>query len=240
MSTLATSVVPLSGTPLKHGSLSSVKHDTALPDTPAPSSPKRITYSSLAQSLADVKAWVDRSGAEPYCLQGISLQEFELLETHLRRLEIKLRSEWRHDGQVAILKMPTDLHNIPGAWLCEQIPYIQAMVDEAAPCGRPKITASFDTNVKLVGVGRFSPDQQLKVILRFGEGDKAKHVHLPAPRIVLETAYSQTRGEMEAKAADYLHAPGGHVHAVIVCNMTHPVTLERNFRAEIAVFTRDL
>ncbi|KAG8685608.1 hypothetical protein FRC08_013021 [Ceratobasidium sp. 394] len=114
------------------------------------------------------------------------------------------------------------------------------MVDKAALCGRPKITASFDTNVKLVGVGRFSPDQQLKVILCFGEGDKAKRVHLPAPRIVLETAYSQTRGEVEAKAADYLHAPGRHIHAVIVCNMTHPVTLEPNFRAEIAVFTREM
>ncbi|KAG9081750.1 hypothetical protein FS749_007417 [Ceratobasidium sp. UAMH 11750] len=240
MSTPTTSVVPLSGTPLKHGSISSVKHDAALPDTPPPSSPKPITYSSLASSLVNVKAWVDRSGTEPYRLQGISLQDFELLETHLRRLGIKLRSEWRHDGQIAILKVPTDLHNLPGAWLCEQLPYIQAMVDEAALCGRPKITASFDTNVELEGVGRFSPDQQLKVILRFGEGEKAKRAHLPAPRIVLETAYSQTRGEVEDKAADYLHAPGEHVHAVAICNMTYPVTLESNFRTEIAVFTREM
>lgn len=56
--------------------------------------------------------------------------------------------------------------------------------------------------------------------------------------MLLETAYSQKLASAMEKAFDYLYDDERNTHAVIICDMTYPVSLTRNFKADISVWVR--
>ncbi|KAG8730749.1 hypothetical protein FRC10_002374 [Ceratobasidium sp. 414] len=214
-----------------------------LAQEPAQTPPLVVTseHLNLENDILKLRDWLDRSQTPFYELRNISLSDLNTLEDRLLTEGIKLRiDEWSSGTRVAVFRMPTSLHNTPGEWLSAQIPYMQAVLDEAAVCGRPVLKSSGDGNVRLAGLGTRGPDQQLKVTTRFDLGDQVAEVLPPHPRVVLETAYSQSEARALEKAASYLHNSGTHTHAVIVCKMTYPVSLDKNFKAEIAVWTRQL
>ncbi|KAG8713190.1 hypothetical protein FRC08_013592 [Ceratobasidium sp. 394] len=218
-----------------------VKKNSPRESVQIPSRAVTSEHSNLENDVVQLKSWLERPQAPFYELTSISLSDLYSLEHRLLSEGIKLRIyEWSSTTRIAVFRMPTSLHNTPGEWLSAQIPYMQAVLDEAAVCGRPLLKSSGDGNVQLKDVGMRGPDQQLKVTTRFDLGNRVEEVLPPQPRVILETAYSQSEDRALEKAASYLHKSGTHTHAVIICKMSYPVTLTDSFKAEIAVWTREL
>ena len=83
----------------------------------------------------------------------------------------------------------------------------------------------------------FQPD--LSFGLQYVDANGTVVYASPLPRIVLETAFSQPAVDVLNKACEYLyHCQGQQIHAVIICDMTHPVPQDDGFKAKISVWVR--
>jgi hypothetical protein len=85
---------------------------------------------------------------------------------------------------------------------------------------------------------KLQPDNRIDVNIHFQHGDAVDTYCVPQPRVVLEAAFSQNLLAAEGKAWEYLCAGDGHTHAVIIVDMTYPVSQEKTFVAKIAVWSR--
>ena len=152
------------------------------------------------------------------------------------------RYDW-FDSEVptAVLRMASLIHERPGSWFADQKSLINDHLSRMALCGRPQVSFASNLRVQkpktpeIKTPGFRTPDQSLMLNTYF-EKDEA---HSPVwPRIVLETACSQTLRSVMNKAWDYLLDFDGEVHAVVVCNMNCPITLKRDFKVSIGVWIR--
>jgi hypothetical protein len=135
--------------------------------------------------------------------------------------------------------MTWPLHNVPGAWLTLCVPEVERTLQESARCGTPFLIVQGDGRVSLAGEkSKLQPDNRIDVNVHFEDGEDKKTYCVPQPRIVLETAFSQHRQAAKDKAWGYLCAGDDHTHAVIIVDLSYPVTLEKNFVAEVAVWVR--
>ncbi|KAG8734613.1 hypothetical protein FRC10_011607 [Ceratobasidium sp. 414] len=167
-----------------------------LAQEPAQTPPPVVTseHLNLENDILKLRDWLDQSQTPFYELRNISLSDLNTLEDRLLTEGIKLRiDEWSSGTWVAVFRMPTSLHNTPREWLSAQIPYMQAVLDEAAVCGWPVL--------KSLGNGNVRPRDQVAEVLP------------PHPCVVLETTYSQSEACAVEKAASYLHNSGTHTHA---------------------------
>lgn len=133
--------------------------------------------------------------------------------------------------------MATSLHNSPATWLTLCVRDVQRTVQESARCGTPLLLVHGDGRIKYPG-GTSQPDNRIDVNVHFQHNGEADTYCVPEPRVVLETAFSQPLQDAEDKAWEYLCTGDGHTHAVIVVDMSYPVTPQKDFKAKIAVWSR--
>lgn len=135
--------------------------------------------------------------------------------------------------------MPTSLHNAPATWLTLCVPQVEPIVQASARCGEPVLLVHGDGTVtQPSGTPTMQADNRIDVNVHFRHRDKVDTYCVPQPRIVLETAYSQPVEKAEDKAWEYLWAGNRHTHAVIIVDMSYPVTQVKDFVAKIAVWSR--
>jgi hypothetical protein len=132
------------------------------------------------------------------------------------------------------------MHEILSNWLVSHWDYLSKRLQKVARCGRPDIGFAGTADVHWP---EFSgqPDQSITVRVDFnveGEKGEGKTVKPDFARVVMEVAYSQTLESVMDKGVEYLHKSNGDIRAVIVCNLSYPVTQEKNFVAEIDVWIR--
>ncbi|QRV78905.1 hypothetical protein RhiJN_06920 [Ceratobasidium sp. AG-Ba] len=162
--------------------------------------------------------WISHEHSRLLRLKNISFEGLEELETELRDQGLKIRHDWFGDENFAVfLRMGSIIHECPGPWLHMQLGRLNEALQSAAQ-----------------GKYRLLPDGRLDLKLSFPKDI----VRPPFPRVVLETAYSQTSEHVMDKALAYLANFESHIHAVIVVDMKYPVTAAKDFWAEISVWTR--
>lgn len=130
--------------------------------------------------------------------------------------------------------MPEGIHDIPGAWLTEILGEISEGLQKVARCGRPEVKHVGTKSIKRKD-GLKGPDLFLRLLTRFDQD--VLHISVGA-RVVLETAYSQSLPSVMSKVFDYLHDDAGNTHAVIVRDMSYPLTLVRDFKVDIGVWVK--
>ncbi|KAG8731838.1 hypothetical protein FRC10_001431 [Ceratobasidium sp. 414] len=217
-----------------------------------------VEHTTLDADLEAVQVWVQEARTRSLKLRNISLEQARDLETKLRRAGRKVRQgrvptrsdllftvstryDWSASDRTAVFRMPTMIHNCPGTWLSMCVPQLQEALRKVARCGEPVLLGHGDSNVK-VGSGAeakaMQPDGGIDVVLYFRDSGEERRYHPPYPRIVLETCYSQPVREAEDKAWHYLWNSDGHTQAVIIVDMSYPVRREKDFKASLAVWTR--
>jgi hypothetical protein len=147
------------------------------------------------------------------------------------------RYDWFADKvPTAVFRMPTAMHETAGAWFSRQEGKINEYLSRMALCGLPDVSFRGNPSLEMPGrPGVRIPDQNLRLHTSFGEG---KRYSPSQPRVIFETACSQPLISVLKKAWEYLHCFDGEIHAVIVCNMSYPITLKEDFRVTIGVWTR--
>lgn len=146
------------------------------------------------------------------------------------------RYNWSAVLQTALLRMPNLMHALPGGWLSQQVERLNNALVPVARCGQPHLSTGISGDITLPNGTPMQPDQQLLLALHFENGQS---LGIPRPRVVLETAFSQRLEQAIVKAWQYLHLFDGDIHAVIICNISNPITLQRNFKAEFYVWVRE-
>jgi hypothetical protein len=131
--------------------------------------------------------------------------------------------------------MPEPIHEIPACWLGSLIQDLSRRLEAVVPCGTPELRCEGTGNVKWKGFAK-QPDQSIILRWRFPH-DK---IYTPRyPRVVMETAYSQSLKSAMDSAVEYLYKTEGEVHAVIVCDLAYPIKKDTRFSAEISVWIRE-
>lgn len=130
--------------------------------------------------------------------------------------------------------MVTYVHETPGSWLAKAATDITNRLEEAARCGRPYVYSRGSSTVDLPGM-KLQSDMCLLLHTDFGKERK----HPKYPRLVLETAYSQSLDDVKEKAWKWLHRSDRGIHAVLICNMKPRISLVRDFKADISVWVRE-
>ncbi|KAG8722205.1 hypothetical protein FRC08_005563 [Ceratobasidium sp. 394] len=131
--------------------------------------------------------------------------------------------------------MPDLLHELPGNWLLKVLPIVQAHLTRVAICGRPRVTAGTASGIN-VQDGSKCGDQSIILSYERDENNKASPVNKLQPRVVLETAHTQSLENVLRKSWSYLHESNNAIHAVIVCAFRWPYP--SNIEVDIAVWTR--
>lgn len=130
--------------------------------------------------------------------------------------------------------MPEGIHDIPGVWLAETLGDLSSRLAGMARCGRPELTHVGSKRMPLEG-GKREPDLFVRLLTHFDSEDY--HISV-GPRVILETAHSQRLLSVMEKAHGYLYSEERDTHAVIICDMSYPVTLTHDFKADISVWVR--
>ncbi|KAG8684617.1 hypothetical protein FRC08_013598 [Ceratobasidium sp. 394] len=131
--------------------------------------------------------------------------------------------------------MPTLFHEIPGVWLPTIVPLVDAHIQRVALCGNPLVSGGGTFRVK-TKEHKGSPDAS--IMLSHTRGDKHSiDPNLQVPRVVVETAHSQSTGSVMQKAWRYLYESNNAIHAVIVFvfNPKYP----KKVRLQAGVWTRE-
>ncbi|KAF8597003.1 hypothetical protein BDV93DRAFT_562738 [Ceratobasidium sp. AG-I] len=194
-----------------------------------------VKHTTEDQDLIALQSWLNTARTGLLKLQNISLEQVQALEIKLQKAGYKVR----HVHIIAVFRMTTPLHNAPATWLTLCVPEVELAVQDSARCGKPFLLVHGDGRVDIAGgKSRLQPDNRIDVNVRFRHGDKEDRYCVPQPRVILETAFSQSLKNAQEKAWEYLCTGDSHTHAVIIVDMTYPVTQEKNFIAKIAVWSR--
>ncbi|KAG8699480.1 hypothetical protein FRC08_005285 [Ceratobasidium sp. 394] len=199
-----------------------------------------VKHTNLENDLAKVQRWLQDAPTRLLKLQNVSLEEATDLGVKLLESGYKVKYDWRASNLTAVFRMPYQIHNCPTTWLSRCLPQLQEAVEAAARCGVPQLLDHGDGFVKTHDeAARLQPDNGIDVNLHFQNQGGDSIYYVPLPRIILETAYSQSHADVLAKAWDYLwNSDKHHIHAVIITDMSYPITQKKKFKVRIAVWTR--
>ncbi|KAG9086496.1 hypothetical protein FRC06_003059 [Ceratobasidium sp. 370] len=213
------------------------EHDSTLkqPETLEVWTPTKAPHTTVEADTERIKDWLKEGAREPLHLCRVELEDVVKVETSLRAEGLKPRYDWYSNTKTAIFRMPSEIHECPGEWLCDQAPWLTAQLRLASRCGEPLVKSGGSSGILLPGVGRPCPDKRLNLFLDFG----SKRVPIPYPRVVLETTYSQSAEQVLTKAWNYLFHSEKHIHAVIICDMSYGVSQKKDFWASISVWKRE-
>ncbi|CUA69853.1 hypothetical protein RSOLAG22IIIB_04108 [Rhizoctonia solani] len=209
----------------------------------AASSLTQNDFPTLEELLDSVLGWLDQGAPDRWRLRGTS-EDLERVIDHLHNLGLKPRYDWDSKSNTMIVRSPTGIHEVPGAWLARTgVAYLEKDIEERSLCGEFKLGVGGARAVDLITStgelgGTLVPDQSL-CLLQVGADGKKAHVQ-NSPRIVMETSAGQSLKDVIDKVFQRLYETDRAVHAVIICNFTNMPSPESDkpFKAEIAVWVR--
>ncbi|KAG8747374.1 hypothetical protein FRC11_012390 [Ceratobasidium sp. 423] len=181
---------------------------------------------------------------------------------------LKVRFNWSGLEEVAIFKMTggDPIHELPGAWLALQSPGMSDDLQAVARCGLPvvypkgtpsltldgngnggkdglqpafwKVVAANHSGKRITKPSTYQPD--LALYLQYRQEAEGRVINASLmPRVVLETAHSQSMNKVLNKSCEILHdAPDLGIHAVIICKLRHLKKSPGPFEAKISVWVR--
>ncbi|CAE6458138.1 unnamed protein product [Rhizoctonia solani] len=175
-------------------------------------------------------------------------KDFERILQDLHSRGLKLRYDWDQKSRTAVLKMPTSIHERVGAFFGrEGADFIDGGLERLSICGNPFMAPIGSPDIPIGDNGStVCPDQCLCLMQQDADGQEV--FVQDDPRVIVETAVSETRSHVMAKVLSCLHEMRG-LQAAVVCDMKNipPRTFHgarssskvaQPFLAEIAVWTR--
>ncbi|CUA77313.1 hypothetical protein RSOLAG22IIIB_06640 [Rhizoctonia solani] len=202
----------------------------------------------LEKFTSSVDTWLDHGAPDRLRLEGIRFKEFERILQDLYSRGLKPRYDWDQKSRTAVLKMPTNIHEKVGAFFAFEVTtLINQFLEYLSICGYPSVAPTGSPSLPIGENGStVCPDQGL--CLRQRDADGQRVYVQDTPRVIVETAVSETRSHVMAKVLSCLHEIPG-LQAAVVCDMKNipPRTVHgakssskaaRPFLAEIAVWTR--
>ncbi|KEP45730.1 hypothetical protein V565_246340, partial [Rhizoctonia solani 123E] len=226
-----------------------------------PGAPPEATYEDTLKLL---QSWVETSAdskenGTPY-KERITVPNIDhsVAEKVFQKISLgdnKVRFNWSVIGNTAVFDMPKAPHDLPGNWMMMVLPQIDDALMRTATCGNPSVCPTGTHDVYLATAGKkgkktkyltgtiagkntgshFQPDASFHLQYLNDKGDAT--YASPRPRVILETAFSDKLTDTQDKACEYLYNTDGDIHAVIICNMSHPIP-KQGFKAEISVWVR--
>ncbi|KAG9126932.1 hypothetical protein FRC07_001353 [Ceratobasidium sp. 392] len=159
----------------------------------------------------------------------------EALTKLLEDLDICVKYDWYSITGTVVVTVIRQPHELPYAWLNRMQPQIQEQISRVALCGVPVVEVEAGTTIKFE---HWAPTTDGAVLLKYKDGSGWA---VPAvgtiPRIVLETADTQTPACALTKATRLLHESNNDIQAVIVCIIRD--SMGQEMQAEIDVWVRE-
>ncbi|KAG8727654.1 hypothetical protein FRC10_005788, partial [Ceratobasidium sp. 414] len=183
---------------------------------------------TVPEGANKLEAWTGRikelaspEGRPVVRISPIKLEEVEDLERELSKEGFKFRFDWDAKSSTALIRMPKLLHSAPlSTWASTIMPEIQRALDAAAVCGKCTLMSTGDSQCRLQDGSRLGPDAGFAI---YDNQQSSLDPHL-TPRVVFESALSQSSSDVLKKAWKYLFKTHKEyeVHAVVLCHMENP------------------
>ncbi|KEP46370.1 hypothetical protein V565_202600, partial [Rhizoctonia solani 123E] len=174
----------------------------------------------------------------------------EIVSRQLSYLGVKTRYDWDTRSHTKAGGAPTELHELPGVWFLRcAMPLINEKLSQTALCGRPSLVTKGSVGLRVggrMGEGQKGvvPDESLYLAQIDSNGDEIQVQG--APRLIIETAGSESRRHVIEKVFEYFFEMIG-VQTAVICDLTNVPPQAQStsdarpakaFKAEIAVWTR--
>lgn len=131
--------------------------------------------------------------------------------------------------------MPNRIHEGIQDWIYSHLNFIQEVVQAENICEaiQPSLRLSGAPTFKLA-TGFALADEGISVM-----NLKTEHwLQGAVPFVIFEVSNSQRPTDVKRKAWHWLHKFNNHAQAVVIYDLSHPITETRNFKAEISVWVR--
>ncbi|QRW09549.1 hypothetical protein RhiLY_08548 [Ceratobasidium sp. AG-Ba] len=202
---------------------------------------RRWNHSTVEQDLENIRSWLSTEAPGSLEINCIAEAQFTELEDRINQEDLRLRYDWDPENQRLSLFMASPLHEVPGGWMGSLLEWLQRELRLVCRCGTPSLINGCSGIVEYPNGRRMAPDTGIFVQYAIQpEIGPEIRVIVPFPRVVLETAFSQSLEDARRKIHAHLHLSDEHTHVGILCNMKKPVTCEEDFWATIEVWTRDI
>ncbi|QRV80740.1 transmembrane protein [Ceratobasidium sp. AG-Ba] len=201
-----------------------------------------FTHSSVEQDLEAVQTWLAAAAPEGVLeIRELPAEDYSKLVEELEAQGFRLRLDWDQETRILTIAMPYLVHEAPGEWLAGQVGWLNRELELICRCGTASVRSGGSATIKLLDGKETQPDKCLLVSYTFTDSPEDDiEIQVPYPRLVLETANSQTLPAAKRKLARVLWFSDGHVHVGILCKLKSPVSLEKDFWATIEIWTRDV
>ncbi|KAG9125025.1 hypothetical protein FRC07_009267 [Ceratobasidium sp. 392] len=205
--------------------------------TPPASEPDVALAETRAKWKVALGDWVETGATSELILHCDPLDSTSLdaLAELLEALDIYVKYDWYSISKTVVVTMICEPHDVPFEWLQRAQPQIHQHISEAALCGVPVVQVKPGASIPL---GSWGPTPDGAILLKYE--DESGEV-VPAigttPRIVLETANTQSPMRVLAKATRLLHQSNNEIQAVIVCIIHN--SMGPKMQVEIDVWTQE-
>ncbi|QRV85103.1 transmembrane protein [Ceratobasidium sp. AG-Ba] len=167
-------------------------------------------------------------------IRELPAEDYSKLVEELEAQGFRLRLDWDQETRILTIAMPYLVHEAPGEWLAGQVGWLNRELELICRCGTASVRSGGSATIKLLDGKETQPDKCLLVSYTFTDSPEDDiEIQVPYPRLVLETANSQTLPAAKRKLARVLWFSDGHVHVGILCKLKSPVSLEKDFGPQL-------
>ncbi|QRW09541.1 transmembrane protein [Ceratobasidium sp. AG-Ba] len=150
-------------------------------------------------------------------IRELPAEDYSKLVEELEAQGFRLRLDWDQETRILTIAMPYLVHEAPGEWLAGQVGWLNRELELICRCGTASVRSGGSATIKLLDGKETQPDKCLLVSYTFTDSPEDDiEIQVPYPRLVLETANSQTLPAAKRKLARVLWFSDGHVHVGIL------------------------